>query len=350
MPPIYFYIPKSKWLADMPQSADDYWLHWGYGVYCWTLQTYLRLQANGFPCQLVDTFPEQGIIFAFRKSLPNDLLPNSKSLLVCLLGDKGRHPYAQIHIVQNPQLIKPRVFGDRYLCPGDNFYLPLWTQTGLIPRDSQRGNRLENIAYFGVEANLASELRETLWQKELNALGLHLQETSRERWHDYSDVDVVLAVRSFHKPDYAWDFKPATKLLNAWHAGVPAILGCESAYRAERKSKLDYLEVNSPQEVITALKRLRDDPKLRQSMVENGHIRAQETQIRQLTQRWANLITTKIIPTYERWCSSSWYQQNFLQRRKLEVKTRGQRKALQRLRNSLGIRTRMQSLFSQVDS
>jgi hypothetical protein len=37
----------------------------------------------------------------------------------------------------------------------------------------------------------------------------------------------------------------AIKLYNCWHAGVPAVLGAESAFRANRRSDLDYLEVQS---------------------------------------------------------------------------------------------------------
>ncbi|HEY9747234.1 MAG TPA: hypothetical protein V6C63_00930, partial [Allocoleopsis sp.] len=62
LPPVYFYLPKADWTDDMPETADTYWVGFRRGVYCWTLQTYLRLQASGFPCQLVDTLPDEGII------------------------------------------------------------------------------------------------------------------------------------------------------------------------------------------------------------------------------------------------------------------------------------------------
>ncbi len=215
LPSIYFYLPKSDWRDDLPQSTDAVWKNWEYGVYSWTLQTYLRLQADGFPCQLVDSLPEEGIMIAHLQSLPIDLIPNSKSLFICLLADKGRHPYAQIHVVQNPQQIKPRILGDRLLLPGKNIYIPHWTQPGLIPRDLQRGDRFENVAFFGLEINLAPEFREQYWHQQLQDLGLNWQIISSDRWNDYSDVDVVVAVRNFHTPAYAWDYKPPTKLFNA---------------------------------------------------------------------------------------------------------------------------------------
>lgn len=61
-------------------------------------------------------------------------------------------------------------------------------------------------------------------------------------------------MRSFSQNDY-YD-KPALKLFNARHAGVPAILDAESAYRAERMSELDYIEVMSVDGTLLALKLL----------------------------------------------------------------------------------------------
>ncbi|MEB3884270.1 hypothetical protein [Lyngbya sp. CCY1209] len=113
----------------------------------------------------------------------------------------------------------------------------------------------------------------------------------------------MIAVRQFECTDnFAW--KPATKLFNAWHGGVPAILGWESAYQAERKSHLDYLEVTTVEEALAALKKLRDDVLFRQSMVENGRRRAYETQPNILTQEWIEFLTDVAVPAYHRWCSN----------------------------------------------
>jgi hypothetical protein len=73
--------------------------------------------------------------------------------------------------------------------------------------------------------------------------GLAWRLVPRQHWHDYSDVDVVVAVRSFDHND------PPSKFHNAWHAGVPAVLR-ESAYQANRKRDLDYLEVSSADDVM----------------------------------------------------------------------------------------------------
>jgi hypothetical protein len=349
LPLIYFYLPQQDWPEDMPPDADSYWVGFRRGIYCWTLQTYLRLRADGFPCQLVGTLPDEGIAIAHWDSLPPDWQPTAKLLLVCIQADRARHPYAQIHIVQNPKgLVKDlMLLGDRLLLPGQDYYMPLWPQPGLIPREQSRGDLFENIAFFGLADNLLPELQASSWQERVKALGLNwVVVDDFERWNDYSNVDAILAVRSFTQKDFTW--KPATKLYNAWHAGVPAILGCESAYQAERQSEFDYLEVSSLDDIVAALEHLRDDAEFRQIVGERGKIRAKETDSTCLTQQWKNLILHKFVPAYELWQYNRLYRQSFLKRRWLAVKTREMRKNLQKQRNNLGIRSRLRSLFSSL--
>ena len=162
-PPIYFYIPQEDWpINEMPKTADTYWAKFDgnltSGVYAWTLQTYLRLKEDGFPCQLTGTLPSEGIVLAHRCSLPIYLQPNPKLLIVCLKADYEEHPYAQIHVVLNHQETKK---------VSNSYYIPHWPQPGLIPRSPERSLRFENIAYFGIEKNLAPELKEAAFQARL---------------------------------------------------------------------------------------------------------------------------------------------------------------------------------------
>jgi hypothetical protein len=303
--PIYFYIPKSCWPETIPEDVDRHWDMFIVGPYNWTLQTYCRLKSYGFGCELVDRMPSKGIVFTHRDYLDDSFQPSSHLLLVCLQADRFPHPYAQIHIVQNPKQVVTRSnkFGSKY-------FLPHWPQPGLIPRDPNRGDRFENLGYFGVEKQLAPELLEPSYQEELNQLGLknctiNTEHTNQQyRWNDYSQIDLFVAVRSFRKRE-EYLRKPATKLYGAWHAGVPAILGYESAYRAERQSELDYIEVASVKELLTAIERLRDDLPWRKAIIENGKQRAKETEPTHLTERWIEAIETVAIPMYEAWCSES---------------------------------------------
>ena len=323
LPHFYFYLPPSApseyYPHDLPRTIDSHWKSlssqddidsgkfvWTLQTYLhlkadWTVQTYLHLRADGFPCELASSLPSEGIVLAHRDFFPDDLKPGPKILLVCILADRegpglaGRHPYAQLHVVQNPR--DPRLTKPTKAWPA--YYMPYWPQPGLIPRDSRRRDRFEVAAYFGHEDNLAPELRSASWRDCLHDLGLAWRLVPRERWHDHSDVDVVVAVRSFDQNDYP--YKPPSKLHNAWHAGIPAVLGRESAYQASRKRDLDYLEVSSVDDVVSALKRLRDDPDLRRAMAENGHVRAAETTPNRLVGLWRDFLLNEAVPAYEKW-------------------------------------------------
>ncbi|NET33858.1 MAG: hypothetical protein F6K19_17865 [Cyanothece sp. SIO1E1] len=322
--PIYFYIPPCHWPEEMPAGANEGWAGFGLGIYAWTLQTYLRLQADGFPCHLVSTLPAAGIILAHRNSLQTHnpaFKPGAKQLLICLKAESAPYPFAHLHVVQNP-LEAHRL--------KNSYYLPHWPQPGLIPRDGNRGDRFENIAFVGHATNLAPELQHHSWLQQLNDLGLNWQPLTNQNrwdryqdmeyhWHDYSTIDAVLAVRSFNHRHLILSqnhlTKPATKLYNAWLAGIPAILGCESAYQAERKSNLDYVEVASLESAIAALKQLRDDQAWRQDMVKHGQTRAQAIKPSRITAQWRKFLETVAIPIYDHWCAQpGWKQELSLSR------------------------------------
>ena len=344
LPPIYFYLPQGdlrytpryQLLAgNLPESADTYWEGFAYGVFCWTLQTYLRLKADDFPCELVRSMPVEGIVLSHKDCFPDNLQPGPRLLIVCIQAERKRHPYAQLHVVQNSQ---DKMLRKSMMPLWGTYYIPHWPQPGLIPRAPACGNRFENVAFFGNEENLAPELKEPSWYEQLNALGLSWRVVTRNKWNDYSDADVSLAVRDFN--GQAYTLKPATKLYNAWHAGVPAVLGCDSAFRAERKSELDYLEVASLDDVILALKRLRDDKALRHAMIENGRIRAEETQLAKLVTMWRSFLIDKAVPAYAHWCTASdWNRRTFLINCYLAT-------VPERLRSEGGMRKKIQHLRS----
>jgi hypothetical protein len=101
-------------------------------------------------------------------------------------------------------------------------------------------------------------------------------------------VDVVVSLRSDLSHQYP--HKPASKLINAWLAGVPAILGPEVAYQELRESDLDYIEACSLDDVIDGVKRLKEDDGLYDDMVQNGKARAEAFTIESIVDRWAELL------------------------------------------------------------
>ena len=193
-----------------------------------------------------------------------------------------------------------------------SIFIPLWIQPSTIPRDEQRNQRFENIAYFGNEIELAEEFKTEAWSNVLKSKGFNwVTATTLDKWSDYSNVDAVVAIRKCHARSHEFNFKPASKLYNSWHAGIPAILGVESAYLAERRSELDYKEANSPEEVINALECLRDDPEVRKEMVRNGKIRAEETKPAVLAEKWEDFLINVATPAYQWWCSSEWTRRKY---------------------------------------
>ncbi len=333
---IVFYLPQPFWPTTWPKDANDNWPGFRLDIYAWTLQTYLRLKDAGFPCELSQQIPNEGIVLFHSDVLQGaSLKPRARQLFICLKAEAPPHVHSQLQVVQNPvEASHCRVF------------MPHWPQPGLLPRDPERADRFETVAFVGHQNSLDCEFQSPIWQERLSELGLKWRpicngdnedEAVENRWHDYREIDVIVAVRSFD-PRMHWQTqnfcnKPATKLYNAWLAGVPAILGCDSAYWAERRSSLDYLEVKSLSQTLEQLARLRDDANLRQAMVAHGYQRAQAYTPEAITQRWVDFLNGVAVPAHEYWCEQSALQKNIglLRSQSLQLHTRSQRKANKRL-------------------
>ena len=317
LPPIYFYLAPSQWPQSWPQSPTENWPGFGLGIYAWTLQTYLQLSAAGVPCELIRHLPETGIVLAHSNSL-RAISPRPKLgqalLLICLKAESPLYPYAQLHVVQNRVEANGR----------DRIFLPHWPQPGLLTRNPHRGNRFENLGFLGHRYSLAPELQQADWLEFLDRLNLHWHpvvntnhwsDYSRldARWHDYRELDAIIAVRSFKQPLWPqlhlYPHKPATKLYNAWLAGVPAILGPESAFLSERQHPLDYVEVTSFDALKAAVIKLNADETLRQQIVTQGQRRAAALDPEQITARWIAFLQSVALPAYDRWCAQSTWQQ-----------------------------------------
>lgn len=328
MPSVYFYLPQRFWPDALPRQAGEAWPGYVVGMYAWTIQTYLWLRER-LACELVDTLPSEGIVLVHRNSLrahTEPIQPHPERLLVCLQGDLPPYPQAQIHVVQNP------FQGDgRY-----RSFLPHWPQPGLIPRDPSRGERFDTVAFFGHQDNLAGLGDD--WVAALARLGLQWQpRLSRncwnqargihQRWHDYSDVDVVMAVRGWGWRSQwrtrRFRHKPATKLYNGWLAGVPVIAGLESAYRAERQSPLDYIEVKCPEDCLEALLRLQQETTLRRAMTHNAYRRSQAVRPDAIAHHWLAFFQEVAFPAYARWrTQSDWGRLWLIQRQQLAARWR----------------------------
>lgn len=261
------------------------------GIDTWIIQSFLLLKDllsdGGIDVRFSRRFVPGGLCIAHR----DDLTPKAgfaQSYVVGIRADRPPLFAAQQVIVQT-----------RILARGASVhYLPFWPQPGLVERAGERGTQLRRLAYFGRSNYLPPEFLEAGFREALGRRGVEFS-VKDHGWNDYSDVDAVLAVRK--EPPWILRTKPANKLVNAWRAGVPALLGDEPAYRDERHSALDYLEVTSPSAALAAVDRLQKDPVLYSQMVENGRTRAPEFSREAIAKRWTDFITKKVVPSYEAW-------------------------------------------------
>ncbi|QQR73463.1 MAG: hypothetical protein IPJ17_18575 [Holophagales bacterium] len=294
---VAFYLPGESDLARLrgldPDAEPQ---EFQVGERAWILQTYLRLARAGLPVELTGTLPTSGAIVFHAK--------HKRRLFA------ERHALARAHLVVVRGDLRPALFADfeilqngRFAADGWRFPVPHWPQPGLVKRDPARGDRLESVAYKGFAANLDASFRGEAWPARLAELGIGWSldavdfDRSRHRctmlgWPRFDDVDVLLAIRPRDRRLHT--AKPATKLINAWLAGVPAILGAEWACRELRRSELDYFEASTLEEAFGAVRRLRDEPGLFRAMVEHGRERAREFASDRLVEIWRRLLFEEI--------------------------------------------------------
>jgi hypothetical protein len=261
------------------------------GPECWIAQTFIHLRRAGFP-----------VTFAARPS-PNDInvlhyddLPNWKKVpfwafFVVVQADRARPVIADVRVVQNKLGIRDE---------NRDRFIPLWSQAGLLTRDATRGDQLTTLSYFGLDYYLAAPFREPEFREQLASLGVSFEPHFRPaEWSDYRDVDAVLAVRNVTSFDLT--IKPATKLVNAWKAGVIPFLGPEPAYRQIGRPGVDYVEVSNVEDVLERLRWMRERPAEVARMREEGARAMAGYRDEVLVREWIELFQGTATPAFEEW-------------------------------------------------
>lgn len=304
---ISFYISGQD-ASGFPENIDDCW-DWLaskeslglLGKYHWVLQPYLllkkygsinTLRCRGYDCTITSEFPRSGIVIAHPDCLSKITNVNKKLFVVVTLVDRGieRFPLGDYYVVHNPLQTK--------LIEQPSYFIPPISQINLVPRDARRGGRFENIAFYGYPEQLANELTGDVFSHKLEKMGLNFKIIPAESWNNFSDVDAVIAIRSFDRADLHAN-KPFLKLVNCWRAGVPAILGSETAYSSIGESEIDYLEANSLEEVFHNLQILKNSPLLRGELVERGKAKSVGFTFEQTAMDWEKFLIKIAIPSYE---------------------------------------------------
>jgi hypothetical protein len=257
----------------------------------WVVQTYLQLTARGVRASVG---PEP-VAAAINIVDGINLGPAASAADVFYVGCRGDGHYPAICQVVLHQNTLPPV-------EAPALYIPQWPQPALIPRAQSRGG-IRCLGFFGhAKINLAADFRDAAFGHELRRRGCRLEIRGRSAghvsWNDYSQIDLVLSVRSI--PHAHRLLKPVNKLSNAWLARVPALIGPEPAVEAIRESPLDYVPIHSPADALDALDMLQADSALYQRMIEHGSRRGESFSDDAVAARWLSLLET-LCSRYESW-------------------------------------------------
>lgn len=179
-------------------------------------------------------------------------------------------------------------------------YITHWPQPGLIKRDKTR-EKIENVAFLGaVEQNILTEYPVA---GDMASMGLNYISRDRERWNDFSNIDILLGIRQFGTK-HIYPNKPPSKLINAWWAEVPLISGTDSAYEEIATPGQDYLYVHSYEELLDTLNHFKNNPGFYSMIVNNGIKKRERYSRVNIINDWIYLFTHEILPDFLQWKES----------------------------------------------
>ena len=185
----------------------------------------------------------------------------------------------------------------------NEIYVPQWPQPGLILRDSRRGNDIRTVAFFGQpKRNLAEAFQSDVFLSELKKRDIEFiikgKSNNSVEWHDYSNVDIVIAVRDV--PVELLKIKPVNKATNAWLAGALCITGDEPAITAAFNSNEAVLHATTVDGVLSIIDRLREQPELFAELLTEGQKLAQDYSEPSILSYWVRM-EEFVSPEFERW-------------------------------------------------
>jgi hypothetical protein len=254
----------------------------------WIAQSYLRLrdaiEARGWTVTAGPGFPPGAICIAHRDDVNRFTSAAHASYLVVVRADRAPVEACDVAIVQNG-----------LACERHERFVPLWPQPGLLARDPRRGERVERLAYHGRTSSVPAWFDDPGFHRLLARRGVEMDAKGRD-WEDYRAVDLALATRSDGRRILA--DKPATKLYNAWLAGVPMLASPEPAYCELRRAALDFITVRGPGDVLAAIDLLRANPRLYRAMADNGRERGAAFDVEATRERWMRLLEEDVVPAY----------------------------------------------------
>ncbi len=286
---VHFLVPSSfasalDKLPHMRLGVDyPYWLG---GRFNWVAQSWLILREfrEGMT---IGTEPMPGCVNVGHVMTWRSLGQRRGEFRLSIRADYPRLFDVDFEILQNPAAPT-----------GHNaIYLPYWPVPGLIPRDNARSG-VKTIAYAGRigPLNLAQGFQSALWES-LNDFDFRV--IPPDQWHDLSEIDVLVAIRSFDCAPHA--VKPPSKLFSAWRAGIPLIAGWDSAFSQIGTPGQDYLRVGSKVEFVQALNTLASDRNIYDAVVDAGRQRAPGVSHEAIAKVWLDAFDGPVRRAFEQW-------------------------------------------------
>jgi hypothetical protein len=240
------------------------------------------LESRGWTVTVGDSFRPGAIVVVHRDDANDFAGTAHASYLVVVRADRAPVAACDLAIVQN-----------RIDNASHERFIPLWPQPGLRSRDAGRGTSIRRIAYHGRTTSAPAWFSDDAFLRELRRRGVEF-DIQDANWEDYRRVDVCIAAREDCGALLAT--KPATKIYNAWLAGVPVFAAPEPAYVEIQRSSLDFIEIHDGDDVLRSVDRLRTDPHLFNAMVANGRERGKEYCVDAIRDRWVALLEEEAAP------------------------------------------------------
>ena len=266
-------------------DVDQHWKEFTSGIDIWLLQTYCLLR-NYYPDITISAEPrKERINIIHGGSLSKDI-PIAGFYFVNARADYPAAYWCNFEIVQNKIQESHRAK-----------YITHWSQPGLIKRNNKR-HGLENVAFMGnPEQNI---LRKFPVFDDLASMGINYINLDREKWNDYSNIDVVLGIRQFGST-HIYPNKPPSKLINAWWAEVPLIAGGDSAFSQIGVPNEDYVRVFSYDDLLEKILFLKDNPGYYDQIIKNGISKRKHYTRENILKEWIEVFQNNIFPDFEAW-------------------------------------------------
>ena len=258
----------------------------------WVLLTYLHFRHAGYEVTLGSKpLADKINVIDGVKSRPQNTHPD----YFYIAGRTDAHYPELAHFVLHQNLIPTNRHNE--------IYVPQWPQPGLIPRENNRGNAIKTVAFFGQpKRNLAEAFQSDTFLEQLNQRGIQFiikgKRSDEVEWHDYSNVDIVIAVRDV--PAELLRLKPVNKATNSWLAGALCITGDEPAITAAFNSSKAVLQATTEKDVLAIIDHLQANPELFSQMLVEGQKLAQDYSENSVLSSWIEM-EKLVIPTFIQW-------------------------------------------------